>query len=42
MTGLDAIKVLVVDDEPFTRKTIRAVLRTAFDVSRRPRHLMTC
>ena len=29
MTNLDGIKVLVVDDEPFMRKTIRAVLRAA-------------
>ncbi len=29
MINLDGIKVLVVDDEPFMRKTIRAVLRAA-------------
>jgi two-component system chemotaxis response regulator CheY len=27
MTSLDGIKILLVDDEPFMRKTIRAVLR---------------
>jgi CheY-like chemotaxis protein len=35
MTSLDGIKILVVDDEPFMRTTIRAVLRAAgrFDVA---------
>src|SRR5580704_17877528 len=34
MTTLDGIKILVVDDEPFMRMTIKAVLRAAgrFDV----------
>jgi CheY-like chemotaxis protein len=35
MTSLDGIRILVVDDEPFMRTTIRAVLRAAgrFDVA---------
>ena len=35
MTSLDGVKVLLVDDEPFMRRTIRAVLRAAgrFDIA---------